>query len=392
MVWLSQFPGRAQASPLRAWVCWHFCLSLSSASPSQRSGKPCQFADVLTIANADHFRARPLGRGRALPAAVLDPASLLPYYQRLSIPLIYVIALCFQALIGLALTRVEAQAGLARTMLANLASAGIAWLVLLLGPGLRCFDWPRHHARSCVLGRAGSTDTGLAARHSDPVRDSDPAPLAFDPVRWSKLDMAIAAAFGSWRSPPGSSFRSTCCKTASMRPSDRPQMSRSPIPTLATTTSLAQSLLIGYPYLGEIPSRPLYVVLLAGLHSLLGERYDLIIAGQTLVLAVIPVLVFWLGSAIHSRPAGVIAAVAAIGREWTSLMVSSATRVSNTKMLLVDLPTLLAMLLCCLLVLRWLDQKDARSAAYRGWRLRTAFVAANSNPGVIADPADVRLC
>jgi hypothetical protein len=47
-------------------------------------------------------------------------------------------------------------------------------------------------------------------------------------------------------------------------------------------------------------------------------------------------------------------------------MVSSATRVSNSKMLLVDLPTLLGMLLCTLLVLRWLKQQDARSAATAG--------------------------
>jgi hypothetical protein len=130
--------------------------------------------------------------------------------------------------------------------------------------------------------------------------------------------------------------------------------------------SMAHSLLVGHPYQGEIPSRPLYIVLLTGLHLLFGERYDRIIVGQTLILALVPVFLFCGGSGVHSRPAGVIAAIAAIGREWTSLMVSSATRVSNSKMLLVDLPTLLAMLIFCWLLLRWLKHQSFASAAIAG--------------------------
>jgi hypothetical protein len=130
--------------------------------------------------------------------------------------------------------------------------------------------------------------------------------------------------------------------------------------------SMAQSLIIGYPYQGEIPSRPLYVVLLWSLHALLGERYDLIIGAQALLLALIPVVLFFLGKALHSGAAGVIAALAAVGREWTSLLVSSETRVSNTKMLLVDLPTLLVILACCLFTLRWFKSQDRRAAAIAG--------------------------
>ena len=153
--------------------------------------------------------------------------------------------------------------------------------------------------------------------------------------------------------------------------------------------SMAQSLLIGYPYLGEIPSRPLYVVFLAGLHSLLGERYDLIIAGQTLVLAIIPVLLYWLGSAIHSRPAGVIAAIAAVGREWTSLMVSSATRVSNYQ----DAACGSAHSAGDAAVLSAGSPLAAAIGypigSFRGRRLRVATAVANSDPGAIARPAIV---
>lgn len=130
--------------------------------------------------------------------------------------------------------------------------------------------------------------------------------------------------------------------------------------------SMAESLLLGYPYQGDIPTRPLYIVGLAVLHFIVGERYDLIIAGQTLVLAVIPVVFYFLGRKLHGRVAGVVIALLAIFRELTGLLISSQTRVSNSKTLLVDLPTLLLIGLACLCMLRWLERKDRNSALMAG--------------------------
>jgi hypothetical protein len=48
------------------------------------------------------------------------------------------------------------------------------------------------------------------------------------------------------------------------------------------------------------------------------------------------------------------------------LLVSSNTRVSNTKTLLVDLPTLLLLILACFFTIRWLEQKDLKSALVAG--------------------------
>ena len=130
--------------------------------------------------------------------------------------------------------------------------------------------------------------------------------------------------------------------------------------------SMAHSLLIGYPYQGDIPTRPLYITLLAGLHLLVGERYDLVIAGQTLLLALIPVTLYLLGSRVHSRTAGLIAGLLAIFREWNSLLISSQTRVANTKTLLADLPTLLLLLLACLFAVRWVQRRGRRDALLAG--------------------------
>jgi hypothetical protein len=129
---------------------------------------------------------------------------------------------------------------------------------------------------------------------------------------------------------------------------------------------MAHSLLIGHPYQGQIPTRPLYIVVLAFLHLVFGENYRNIIIGQTFVLAAIPVVFYFLGKKLHSRVAGVIIAFFFIFRELTTLLVSSSTRVSNTKTLLVDLPTLLLLLLACLFTFRWLEQGDRKSALIAG--------------------------
>ncbi len=129
---------------------------------------------------------------------------------------------------------------------------------------------------------------------------------------------------------------------------------------------MAHSLLIGTDYTGEIPTRPLYIVFLSMLHLLFGENYNLIIVGQTFVLATIPVAFYMLGKKLHSRVAGVTIALLAIFRELTNLLVSSDTRVSNSKILLVDSPTLLLILLACLFAVRWLERKDKLSAFIAG--------------------------
>lgn len=129
---------------------------------------------------------------------------------------------------------------------------------------------------------------------------------------------------------------------------------------------MAHSVLIGHPYLGEIPTRPLYILVLTVLHVLFGEDYRSILAGQTFALAVIPVLLYFLGKKLHSRTAGLIVALFFIFRELTTLWISSDTRVSNTKTLLVDLPTLLLLLLACLFVFRWLESRSQTAALLAG--------------------------
>ena len=170
-----------------------------------------------------------------------------------------------------------------------------------------------------------------------------------------------ALAAGIWLSVPNEVL-----KNSFYFPIDPPANMPLPYSDSAYYDYMAHSLLIGTDYVGEVPTRPLYIVLLTALHLLFGENYNLIIAGQTLVLAAFPVVFYVLGKKLHSRLAGVTIALFAIFREWTNLLVSSDTRVSNTKTLLVDVPTLLLILLACLFAFRWLERKDKRSAFIAG--------------------------
>ncbi|MBE7435067.1 MAG: glycosyltransferase family 39 protein [Anaerolineales bacterium] len=128
----------------------------------------------------------------------------------------------------------------------------------------------------------------------------------------------------------------------------------------------AQSLQIGSGYFGGIPPRPLYVTFLAIMHFLFGQNYPAIIAAQVLVLALFPVALYFLGKKINSPAAGVIIALFAIFREYTSLWIASNTRVVNSKTFTTDFPTAFAMVLICLVVLWWLERRDLRSTMIAG--------------------------
>jgi len=190
--------------------------------------------------------------------------------------------------------------------------------------------------------------------------------LPFFKANPRRTDLLIGAliwamAAGIWLSVPNEVL-----KNSFYFPIDPPANMPLPYSDSAYYDYMAHGLLTGLDYVEGIPTRPLYIILLTILHLLFGENYNLIIAGQTLVLAAFPVVLYALGKKLHSRLAGLTIALLAIFREWTNLLVSSDTRVSNTKTLLVDIPTLLLILLACLFVFRWLERKDRRSAFIAG--------------------------
>ena len=129
---------------------------------------------------------------------------------------------------------------------------------------------------------------------------------------------------------------------------------------------LSQSLLIGADYLGGIPPRPLYVTFLAALHFFFGQNYPAIITAQTLILAFFPVTLYFLAKKLHTPAAGVTVALFAIFRELVGLWISSNTRVANSKILTTDFPTAMALAVLCLVLIWWLERRDLKSTLVAG--------------------------
>ncbi|HQU38098.1 MAG TPA: hypothetical protein PLR65_16060, partial [Anaerolineales bacterium] len=108
------------------------------------------------------------------------------------------------------------------------------------------------------------------------------------------------------------------------------------------------------------------VTFLPALHFLFGKGYVKVIAAQTLVFALFPVALYFLGAKLHSRAAGVTVALFAIFRELTTLWISSNTRTASTKMFITDFATSMGVAFVMLVVIRWLERRDIKSAIIAG--------------------------
>ncbi len=295
----------------------------------------------------------------------LNPPLLLPYYQRLLPLLGYFLLLCGEGTLFLLVLRF----GLHRAAVSELAASRKPILIALCAlaivsafvaltrigvtpdsaywgePGVPIQGWQFALA---ILAGLAILIAGLA------VRIPDRTDLYIGLGMWL---LAVLL----WLSVPAFATRNSF-----YAPITPPDNQPYPNSDAGYYDSMAESLLIGQPYQGEIPTRPLYIVGVTGLHLAFGENYGLIIAGQTLLLALIPVVLYFLGKTIHSRAAGLTAALFSILREWTTILVSSQTRVSDSRTLLVDLPTLLLVLVACLLTVRWLARRHEGSAVIVG--------------------------
>ena len=301
----------------------------------------------------------------------LDPERLLPYYQRLSPLLIYLLVLAVQfsvfILVSLYGFHRENLLQLKMVYRTALIAFGILLIVLCfvsithLGftkdpaywgePGVPLFGW---QVVVAILIGAVVLTLGLQFAFDRNERSAVRTDVIFAILIW-----LIAVII--WLSVPMNVMQNSFYAPM-MPPSNQPF----PNSDASYYDYHAQSLLLGMGYLGDIPTRPLYILLLALLHVVFGQNYVLILAGQSCVLALFPVTLFFLGKKIHSRAAGMMIAFFAIFRELTTLWVSSATRVSDTRTLLTDLPTALMVTLACLFVMRWLKNKSAQRAIVAG--------------------------
>lgn len=128
----------------------------------------------------------------------------------------------------------------------------------------------------------------------------------------------------------------------------------------------AQSALVGsgYRFIEDFNiRRPLHALYLTLLHLLAGQNYERLVFYQIIVLAIFPVILFWLAKSLQDRVSGVIAAALVIFREANAIILSGAVTNANAKLLMVDLPTALLLSLFFLLAILWL-KKDPDNALW----------------------------
>jgi hypothetical protein len=124
---------------------------------------------------------------------------------------------------------------------------------------------------------------------------------------------------------------------------------------------VAQHILVGNGFMGDqVTKRPLLSVFLAGLHTAAGQDYDQMILLQTLFLAMFPVVLYFLGKAMHSRALGVMLGLLSLLRELNIIGASPYSRVSHSKMLMSDIPAAIGIALFSLLVILWLRNPSRR--------------------------------
>ena len=108
--------------------------------------------------------------------------------------------------------------------------------------------------------------------------------------------------------------------------------------------------------------RPMYALFLTLFHAIGGLAYEPIIWMQVAVLALLPILIYWLTRLIHSRAAAVLAAMLIIFREANAIALGDRITVSHAKLLMSDLPTTLGVLLFLLVITIWLKSPTKRQA------------------------------
>lgn len=125
----------------------------------------------------------------------------------------------------------------------------------------------------------------------------------------------------------------------------------------------AQTLLIGEGFGGrELIFRPLYVFSLAIYHALVGQSYEKTMLIQVMVMAFLPVMIYLLGKALHSRLAGLLAALFILLRERNNIALGGMIHGAHAhaRLMMTDVPTELGVVLIALLTVLWLQQFERR--------------------------------
>ncbi len=106
--------------------------------------------------------------------------------------------------------------------------------------------------------------------------------------------------------------------------------------------------------------KPLYSVFLLWLNLIGGGQVNRIITMQIAVLALYPVLIYWLGTRLHSRLAGLAAALFVIINETNAISSSRRLLNTNSHLFMTEVPTAMMLVIFTYLFFRWAQKPEGR--------------------------------
>jgi hypothetical protein len=120
----------------------------------------------------------------------------------------------------------------------------------------------------------------------------------------------------------------------------------------------AQKMLIGQEMMEKAHDKPIFISHLAIMHILAGVSFANFYILQIISFAFIPVLGYFLGKSLHSRPLGLMFAVLLVIKEQNAIALTNYIHVSTSKMILSEMLTTLGVLLFTLFLIKWLKNPD----------------------------------
>lgn len=175
--------------------------------------------------------------------------------------------------------------------------------------------------------------------------------IQMQPQLWRWIDVLISvivfmAAVFIWNAEP--------MDRAYFAPKVRPpNFELYPYSDAALYDSSALQVLIGEGF-SHITRKPLYVLFLALANKVANHDYNVVASLQVIVLSAIPVCMYWLTKSMHSRFAGIFAALIFILREKNAIALSADIKIVHARLLMSDMPVALGIIVFSWLLILWL--------------------------------------
>ena len=100
--------------------------------------------------------------------------------------------------------------------------------------------------------------------------------------------------------------------------------------------------------------RALYPAFLVYLHALAGQNYSYLMAIQSALFAILPALLFLIGSSIYNRTSGIVLGILAAQRGINQINLGSIIETAHQKQMLTEYPTAVLLVLTTLLLIQWI--------------------------------------